>query len=87
MVTGSPTGGRTIGVTGYPCDSLKLGEDRLESVRAVLGVDEQPVHPAAGADLRDQGAAAADPHADERTVRCGQLAPRKVRPRLIRIDT
>ena len=58
---------------------VQLREDRLGSVRGVLGVDEHDVEPAARGDLGVHRAARADPHARERAIGCRE--PRRERRR------
>src|ERR1035437_6455130 len=58
---------------------LELRQDRPQVVRRVLAVDEQPVEPGSGADLRADRAAGRDPHAGARR-RAGQRRPPARRP-------
>ena len=87
MVTGSLDGVRTTRGHRVAGHGLELRLQRLQSVGGVLGVDEQPVEAAAGADLGDQGASAADPHADEGAIRLVESLSLKVGSSFIRSGT
>src|ERR1019366_7978128 len=58
---------------------LERRQDRPQVVRRVLAVDEQPVEPGSGADLRADRAAGRDPHAGDRRL-AGQAPPASAPP-------